>query len=157
MPIYCAGISFLLSKKIDRREVFLLSVIESLKEVLDTAKKISNLELQKQIIDIQSEIQELQNENWELKKSNDELTKRLKEEKTMSHDKDENVYFHEEPGREKDGPFCPYCWEDHRKQGRLYPFKLDLKCNICGKVVGDKNVEESNRKNKEEMDNFLKY
>ena len=133
-----------------------MSVIESLKEVLETAKKISNLELQKQIIDIQSEIQELQNENWELKKSNDELTKKLKEEKSMSHDKGENVYFHEEPGKEKDGPFCPYCWESSRKQGRLYPDGLDLRCNICGKLIGNKNDQKSKQKNRDDMDDFFR-
>jgi len=137
--------------------VFLLSVVDSVKEAFEIAKQISNIELQKQIIDIQAGMQQLQNENLELKKSNDELTKKLKEEKSMSHDKDENVYFHEEPGKEKDGPFCPYCWEGSRKQGRMHPFGLDLKCNICGNVVGDKNVEECNRKNREEMDNFFKY
>lgn len=128
-----------------------MSVIETFKSAYDIAKQISNLELQKQLIDIQAEMMALQNENFELKKANDELKQKLEQEKSMVYDKDNNVYYHNKENSDKDGPFCPRCWEEHRRQSRFHPFGLDKKCNVCEMVVGDKNQEQQTN----DMDGFF--
>jgi hypothetical protein len=50
----------------------------------------------------------------------------------MAYNKDENAYYQAKANGDKDGPFCPKCWEKDRKTARFHQFGLDIKCNVCG-------------------------
>lgn len=110
------------------------------KDVLSTAQKADNIELIKQLLELQKELQAMQQSNFELTKENAKLKEELELKRQMKYDGEHNYYFAITDPSTKDGPFCPKCWEKDHKQARLSKFRYDLKCNVCGLVVGDKNT-----------------
>lgn len=85
----------------------------------------------------------------DLYKENENLLEIINSEKYMVHDEIQNVYYFIKDGI-KDGPFCPTCWDSAKRKARFGPFGYDKKCNVCDKVVGNRNEEESKRQNNDE-------
>lgn len=127
-----------------------MSWYDAFKDVLSIAQKADNLELYRQLLELQKELQEMQQENFELKKENAQLKEQLDKTTKMVYVRDKNYYIEKADDSTEDGPFCPRCWDKDRNQARLGKFRYDLKCNVCGLVVGDENI----RRDQERLKNY---
>lgn len=120
------------------------------KDALSMAQKADNIDLVRQLLDMQKELQDLQQCNLDLTKENASLREELEKRALMTYDDDNNYYMVKEKDGTLTGRYCPKCWDKERKQSRLAKFNLDLRCNVCGTVVGDKNIEQA----KKEADDY---
>lgn len=120
-----------------------MGLIDTFKDIIQVVQKADNVELYKMIMEAQQGVWELQNENRDLKDENTELQRTLAKKKNMIYDS-KNGYFVEikEDGKEE-GKFCPKCWQKDDKAVYLETYRHDLKCTVCGNVVGDKNHQAS--------------
>ena len=112
---------------------------EALKDAVLIAKKAGNIELQGKLLDLQQEMQDMQQENSNLKADNEKLLAMINKDRNMKYDYEEHVFYEYAEDETKEGPYCPTCWQKDKLAVHLQPWSLDLKCSICGKVVGDKN------------------
>lgn len=76
----------------------------------------------------------------------DRLKEQLNLEKSMQWDSIECVFWKIIDGQ-KEGPFCPVCWQRNKLVVYLTPFRFDKKCKVCGCTVGDINSKVSQEQN----------
>jgi hypothetical protein len=82
---------------------------------IELMKKGSQLDAQAQIQKLQEQYLELHAENLELKQRLLEIENFAKEDESMVY---EEPFFYLVEGDEKEGPFCPKCWQkDHKNAG----------------------------------------
>jgi formate dehydrogenase maturation protein FdhE len=111
-----------------------MDIIQNAKELAALIKKLGNIELERRTLSLQSEILELTSELVELKKENAEMKQLLEREKQLTF-KPPLYYAEGDPT-----PFCPICWEQHRKTIHVIGPKtvestghVYAHCNICNK------------------------
>lgn len=121
---------------------------EIFKDVLSMAQKADNVELVRQLLAMQKELQDMQQINFGLTRENMKLKELLSVQNQMQYDSEHNYYLAITDSSQKDGPFCPKCWDKDRKQARLAKFGYDLQCNVCRLVVGNENERHANEKMK---------
>jgi len=90
------------------------TITDNVKAIKEIADATQNLELKSLIVDLKEQVLELREENHSLK---EELSK-----KTGYNMVFENcVYWNILDNKEKDGPFCPVCWDKDKLAIRLGP------------------------------------
>ena len=94
-----------------------MALTDMLKEVVNLARKINNIELYQKIIELQMEFVSLIDENQRLR---DEVAT-LKDKFDIHGDLQagKNSYWRLK-GARLDGPFCTCCWDTHRNLVRLH-------------------------------------
>lgn len=117
-----------------------MSLYEAAKDAISIAQKADNVELLRQIIDLQKAMQDMQQENLELKRKNEELQAIIKKDKSMKYDHEESCYYEHLQDGNKEGPYCPICWEKDRIGIHLEPDSGSYKwyCKSCKNVMGKK-------------------
>lgn len=108
------------------------NVLENVNAIKEIAEATQNLDLKEKIIDLKEQVLELREENLKLKV-------RLREQEQFNMVFDEFVYWNEK-GEEKDGPYCPVCWDNNQKAIRLtkednYVAGIGRLCRVCDKVI----------------------
>lgn len=93
------------------------SIIELAKDAYELAKKGMTVELQERIMEVREQAIELQEENLKLRTELLALKTAAEEEKTLEWD--EQIYWKKLPDDNKDGPYCPTCWDNGKKLVRL--------------------------------------
>lgn len=103
-----------------------MGIIENVKETVGLIQKIDNLDLYRRILNLQAEVMQLVEENTELKRS-------LNLQQDLVFEK--NAYWKRSQDSQKEGPFCPQCWDSSRllmrsldKGDRIY---ICPKCNTA--------------------------
>ncbi len=74
---------------------------------------------------------EIDKENERLHKENSKLKKELELKKTLFFDEKEGYWEKDKKGKQKDGPFCPRCYESEGKKARLVPWRDGPQRKIC--------------------------
>ncbi len=95
------------------------------KNIADLAQHEKGTELRNQVIQLQSQLLELQSELLSFQQENADLRAKVSQaEKALQPDGkpvyDENVYWLERDGQ-RDGPYCPTCYDADRRFIRLNP------------------------------------
>ncbi len=95
-------------------------------------------------MEAQSQTQKMQGQSLELHAQNLELKQEILHAKEKLREKDE--LFFEEPffyiklGEDRDGPFCPKCWQKDEKKCRVVKTPESTmgssKCQVCGSNFG---------------------
>ena len=95
----------------------------------DLVKKGMTVEAREKIMDLREMLLELRESNIELQ----EEIKSLKEEQLIVSELSykNNVYWIN-GDKEKDGPFCPPCWDDKKKLIRMQDDGYVYQCKVCG-------------------------
>lgn len=115
-----------------------MSVFPDFNEIKDLIKKGATLEAQEKIMELRVLIVNLQQENISLKNENKALIEELDIKGKMQFDG--SVYWlkhKNEANGNKDGPFCPACFDKDKKSIRLQHIKGDgyieayWSCNVC--------------------------
>ena len=115
-----------------------MSVLPDYNEIKELIKKGATLEAQEKIMELREFIVELQQENISLKNDNKALKEELEIKGKM--DFDGSVYWlkdNSEGSVDKDGPFCPACFDKDQTSIRLQHIKGDeyieayRSCNVC--------------------------
>jgi hypothetical protein len=113
-----------------------MALIPSFSEIAESLKKGRNEEAAKQIMKLREAALDLQEENLALR----EEIRKLRDETTIhvSLELSDGVYWRLE-GNERVGPFCPRCYEEHRRLARLldgsrYVAKTHWICPVCNRV-----------------------
>ena len=117
-----------------------MGLYDILKDGIDIVSKGKNPELYQLLLDAQKETLELNHENSVIKDEIKKLEKYLEKRGRMEYSKAENVYYEVLDNNEKDGPFCPRCWQEKDKTYRLTmpTVGTQLVCTVC--TVCDKAV-----------------
>ena len=112
-----------------------MGVLENVKEVTGLIQKIDNIELYRKILDLQAEVFNLVDENRKLKQDSDELREKQRIKETLFFDK--SVYVIQKADGKEEGPFCPSCWDGHKRLSRLaeYGNTAYLRCPVCDKAA----------------------
>jgi len=91
-----------------------MALLDNVKTLIDLARKLDNVDLNRQIIELQSDIMKLITENAKLKEENSELrTKLAFQEELVFHD---DAYW----TKSGEGPYCPGCWDTKRLAVRMH-------------------------------------
>jgi hypothetical protein len=85
-----------------------MSIIDNIKDALQIADKMHNMDLYKQLVALQTEILALTDENARLKQEVRSLNDRLVVKESLVFRK--NSYWIEKAGTEA-GPYCSVCWD----------------------------------------------
>lgn len=105
--------------------------------VIDLIKKGSQMEAQAQIQKLQENYLELHAANLELKQELLELREKYSQQEQMIF---EEPFFFTIDGEDKDGPFCPRCWQKDSKKCRVVATPESYhgahKCQVCDKNFG---------------------
>lgn len=118
-----------------------MSIVPDYKEIIELIKKGATLEAQEKIMELREYIIELQQENISLKNENNALKEELEIKSKMKYDG--SVYWLGEDGESnsnKEGPFCPTCFDKDKKSIRLqknksYEDDSDYwSCNVCRSI-----------------------
>ena len=109
-----------------------MSVIGEGKEITTFLQSVGKMELCIKLIAIQEKDLEIMDENRELRKKVDKLEEDLKIKGQLKFEND--VYWIEEKG-EKDGPYCPHCWDAEKLLMRLVTKGDYKKCWKCTYVI----------------------
>ena len=104
---------------------------------IELMKKGSQLDAQAQIQKLQEQYLELHAENLELKQRLLEIENFAKEDESMVY---EEPFFYLVEGDEKEGPFCPKCWQKDHKKCRIENIPNSHHsasiCRVCGQGFG---------------------
>ena len=104
---------------------------------LDLVKKGSQMEAQTQIQQLQEQYLDLHAENLELKQELLEIKGRLQDQTEMVF---ESPFFYSISEKEKQGPFCPRCWQDKNKKCRVVEtpdsYNGSQQCQVCDEPFG---------------------
>lgn len=85
-------------------------------------------------MELYEKIAELFNENETLKKEVSKLKKKLELKDSMEFDGNRDWYMMlDKDGNEKDGPFCPHCWDTEECLSRLKQSTVDPSFHRCHK------------------------
>ena len=90
----------------------IMETASSIKKVIDIANELKNVELKEAILNLKEEILELREENIALKE-------KLIEKQKHNMEFIDNYYWNTKENGEKEGPFCPACWDGDGKAVRL--------------------------------------
>ena len=93
-----------------------MDVIQTLKDLMELAKKVKDVAIQEKLLDLREEIQNLREKNLALESENSTLKERQRIEEQLSFDG--IVYWRTKDGG-RDGPFCQTCWDSMGKLIRL--------------------------------------
>ena len=104
---------------------------------IELIKKGSQMEAQSQIQKLQEQYLELHAENLELKQELLHAKEKLREKDQLFF---EEPFFYIQLGEERDGPFCPKCWQKDEKKCRVVKTPESSmgssKCQVCGTTFG---------------------
>lgn len=100
------------------------TVLENANAIKEIADSMKNLDLKEKIVDLTAQIIELREENANLKQ---ELDKKKK----FNMKFENNMYWNVDKNGEKEGPFCPACWDNNIKPIRMLDMKNHYRCPIC--------------------------
>ena len=104
---------------------------------IDLMKKGSQMEAQAQIQKLQEQYLDLHAENLELKQELLEIKGVLQEQTQMVFDE---PFFYIEDAGERDGPYCPKCWQGQNKKCRVVKtpesYSGTHKCQVCDVCFG---------------------
>ena len=89
-----------------------MAIVDNVKDIYTLVKKLGNQELLEKMADLRDEIFELREENRNLK---EKLAER--EEYNMFFER--GVYWNVKDNQ-KEGPYCPTCWDDKKKAIRMH-------------------------------------
>ena len=98
------------------------------KDIVDLLKKGATVEAQEQIMELREAVINLQDENFELRNRIRKLEEELRIKGELKFSK--TVYWLHE-GSEKDGPFCPRCYDIDQKLARLQDYGHSWYCVAC--------------------------
>ena len=105
--------------------------------VVELIKKGSQMEAQAQIQKLQEQYLGLHAENLELKQDLLELKSKYKQQENMIF---EEPFFFEKNGENKEGPYCPRCWQKDEKKCRVVKtpdsYHSAQKCQVCDELFG---------------------
>ena len=105
--------------------------------VVDLIKKGSQMEAQAQIQKLQEQYLGLHAENLELKQELLELKSKYTQQKNMVFDE---PFFYEVVGDNKEGPYCPKCWQKDERKCRVVKtpdsYHSAQKCQVCNELFG---------------------
>lgn len=96
-----------------------MGLIDNIKEVYTLVKAAGTIELQKKVLDLQSEALELQQEHIQLKQRFAQLEESIKLQRQMIWDQDHNWYWRTTESGQKEGPYCPVCYDNFSDLVRL--------------------------------------
>ena len=105
------------------------------KEIVDLVKKGATSEAQEKIMELREASIELQEENFNLREEVRELKAKLEAKESLTFNGE--VYYRMD-GEDKEGPYCPGCYDSQSKLIRLHPqdsqvWGNESHCKICGK------------------------
>jgi hypothetical protein len=103
------------------------------KDIIELVKKGSTIEAQEKILELREAAIELQEDNIELKEEIASLKSQLKNKAEMEFNG--HVYYRNSDG-EREGPFCPHCFDVHTKIVRIHPVEYaysnpEWQCKSC--------------------------
>ena len=105
--------------------------------VVELIKKGSQMEAQAQIQKLQEQYLGLHAENLELKQDLLELKSKYKQQENMIF---EEPFFFEKDGENKEGPYCPRCWQKDEKKCRVVKtpdsYHSAQQCQVCDELFG---------------------
>lgn len=105
---------------------------------IDLMKKGSQMEAQSQIQKLQEQYLELHAENLELKQALLELKEKAREKDHMVYDE---PFFYAAVGDDREGPYCPRCWQKDERKCRVVPtpksYRGAFKCQVCDASFGE--------------------
>ena len=105
----------------------------SIKKVIDIANELKNVELKEAILNLKEDILELKEENMDLKEN-------LSEKQKYNMKFIDNYYWNIKENGEKEGPFCPACWDGDGKAVRMQEYEDFLpECPVCQMKIKTKN------------------
>lgn len=94
-----------------------MPIFDELKSVAKTLRDADKLEQYQQILDAQQQLLAMQEEIASLKAENSELRDKLSERDSLIFE--DNAYYKEVQGQEKEGPFCSKCYDSDSKLIRM--------------------------------------
>jgi len=102
------------------------------KDIIDLIKKGSTLEAQEKILELRESAIELQEDNLSLREEVNKLKAIISKTESLSF---ENGIYWLEKNKQKEGPFCPTCYDNSSKEIRLHsvvdnPFG-NWECKVC--------------------------
>lgn len=113
------------------------AMLVGLKAMATFAKQANRAEVMQQVIELQAGILELQAEHSRLIEQNHALHRAAEDKEAAERQRREllfesNVYWRGE-GKEREGPFCPTCLDQHGKVARLTRYGREMKasCFTC--------------------------
>ena len=109
-----------------------MNIIDTLKDVVNIAQKIGNIELQKQILSLQSDALKLVDENTNLRQEVATL-KEVTKIKGAIRFWDGEYFLKNDDGSE-DGPFCQICWDVDQRLVPLIPDRYRNFYDYCENV-----------------------
>ena len=105
--------------------------------VTELIKKGYQMEAQAQIQKLQEQYLELHAANLELKQELLELKEKYVQQEQMEF---EEPFFYAVDGENKDGPYCPRCWQKDDKKCRVIAtpnsYRGTQKCQVCDQNFG---------------------
>ena len=112
---------------------------------VDLIKKGAQVEAQAQIQKLQEQYLELHAKNLELKQELLEAQTKLREQEDLVF---EDPFFFLVRGEDKDGPFCPRCWQGDGRKCRIVAtpdsYGGSHQCQVCDSCYGKgKTIERS--------------
>jgi hypothetical protein len=104
---------------------------------IELIKKGSQMEAQSQIQTLQEKYLELHAENLELKHELLHAKEKLRDKDQLIFDE---PFFYVQLGEERDGPFCPRCWQKDEKKCRVVKtpdsYSGSSECQVCNNSFG---------------------
>ena len=112
----------------------------SFKDILELIKKGSTIEAQEMIMDLREEHLRLREEVVGLREANRQLREQALLSGAMRF---EAPHYWLERDGQRDGPFCPLCWDRDKRQIRLLSRQGgDWHCNCCERFYPDATYRE---------------
>jgi regulator of replication initiation timing len=108
-----------------------MSIIDTAKDVYELAKKGATMDLQERLMELREQAITLQEENMALRAKNRELEEALSVKESLKWDG--SVYWRELPDGEKEGPYCPRCYDVDDRLVRVHEGGQYWFCNACTK------------------------
>ena len=113
-----------------------MGLVENVKDVVKLVQQLDNVDLMRKMLDVQNDSMRLAEENTHLRKEVERLENALRISGDMYYEN--NAYWLKKSGEEKDGPYCPRCWDVDKQRVRMSPPGLIqeiLHCAECGKSI----------------------
>ncbi len=109
--------------------------ISDLKDIGKVLQQAGQIEMHEKLIDAEQKSLELVQQNQELNEENQRLKNELDLQKAVVFE-DDGYWKKDDDGNKLDGPFCPSCYDNHKKLGRLLKTTdsgRSKSCSICRK------------------------
>ncbi len=104
-----------------------MSIFDALKSTAKVLQEAGKIEQYQQILDAMAKLLEMQNRITELESENKDLEEKLRIKQNLAYEN--NAYWINKEDQ-KDGPFCPRCWDKDKALIRVPTYPTDI-WSIC--------------------------